>query len=68
MEYLKIDGDGPLPSTDEDSVFVGKNNAKAVAEDATVRPAVPVAVPAPGGGGSYPIPAENYREPATEEN
>lgn len=57
MDKLNLTGDGPLPSTDEESIFVGKDNAEGVMEDAKAAPEV-VAIPAPGGGGSYPMPDE----------
>ena len=59
MDRLKLTGEGPLPSTDEDSIFVGENDEKGVpddVEDSRRKPTL-TEMPAPGGGGAYPLPA-----------
>jgi hypothetical protein len=61
MAHLKLSGDAPIPSTDEESMFVGKNNAKGIPDgpDSSKNYTAPSAtMPAPGGGGSYPMPSE----------
>ena len=60
---LNLKGDEPVPSTDEESIFVGKNNAKGQPEsddrvDKGRVDKVEVTLPAPGGGGSYPLATE----------
>jgi hypothetical protein len=65
MAYLRLSGDEPVPSTDEESVFVGKDDAEAIPETSedSEQPAPRVTIPAPGGGGSYPMPLEDDNEP-----
>jgi hypothetical protein len=68
MEHLHLSGDEPLPSTDEDSVFVGEKNKKGMAEDDDAHDGKvgAVAVPAPGGGGVFAVPVEYDADAAKE--
>ena len=65
MAYLRLSGDEPLPSTDEESIFVGKGDAEAIPEtsESSEQTEPRVTIPAPGGGGSYPMPSEEDNEP-----
>jgi hypothetical protein len=65
MAYLRLSGDEPIPSTDEESIFVGKDDAEAIPEtsDGAQQNEPLVTIPAPGGGGSYPMPPEEDNEP-----
>jgi hypothetical protein len=65
VDHLKLSGDEPVPSTDEDSMFVGKNNAKGVPDDDADpgRAPTPVmTIPSPGGGGAYAVPNEDVAD------
>jgi len=65
MAYLRLSGDEPVPSTDEESIFVGKDDAEAIPESSedTEQIEPRVTMPAPGGGGSYAMPPEDDNEP-----